>query len=48
MAVNTYLSTIISKKQKLSKQKEQGQNDGYREHFDGYWMGGVVGEWVKS
>ena len=34
MAVYTYLLTIESKKQ--SKQEEQRQNHGYKEHFDGY------------
>ena len=35
---NTNLSTIESKK--LSKQEEQRQNHGYREHFHGCQMGG--------
>ena len=39
MAKSTYLSTIESKKQ--SKQEEQRQNHGYRECFDGCWMGEV-------
>ena len=50
MAVNTYLSTIESKN-KLSKQEEQRQNHGYREHFDGCQMGwryGGVGEEVRG
>ena len=34
MAVNMYLSTNESKN-KLSRQEEQRQNNGYREHFDG-------------
>ena len=38
MAKNTYLSRI-DLKNKLSKQEEQGQNHGYREHFDGCQMG---------
>ena len=43
MAINTYLSTIESKK--LSKQ-EQRQNHGYRERFDSCQMGGDGGEGV--
>ena len=39
-----YKSTTESKK---SKQEEQRQNHGYREHFDGCHMVGAVGEWVK-
>ena len=35
MAINTYLSTIGSKN-KLNKQKEERQNHGYEEGFDGY------------
>ena len=49
MAVNTYLSTIESKK--LSKQEEQRQNHGYRESFDGCLMGGKcegMGEQVRG
>ena len=37
MAINTYISTIESKK---NRQAEQKQNPGYREHFDGCQMGG--------
>ena len=43
MAINTYLSTIESKKNKLSKQKEQRQNHGCGEYFDGYKMEGRCG-----
>ena len=46
MAISTYLSAIESKN-KLSKQEEQRQNHGYREHFDGCQIKGGVGEWVK-
>ena len=42
MAINTYLSTIESKN-KLSKQEEQRQYHGYRDHFDVYQMGGRCG-----
>ena len=42
MTINTYLSTTESKN-KLSKQEDQRQNQGYREHFDGCQMGGVCG-----
>ena len=38
MAINTYLSTIESKKQ--NKQAEQKENNRYRERFDGSQMGG--------
>ena len=41
MAINTYLSTIESKK--LSKQEEQRQNHGYSELFVGCQMGGGCG-----
>ena len=37
MATNTYLSSIESKKNKLSKNRE---NHGYGERFDGCQMGG--------
>ena len=37
MAINTYISTIESKKQ-TNKQEEQRQNHGYRECFDGCQM----------
>ena len=46
MAINTYVSTIESKKKKpnkLSKQEEKRQNHGYGECFDGCQMGGGVG-----
>ena len=42
MAINTYLSTIESKKQ--TKQTRITENHGYREHFNGCQMGGSVGE----
>ena len=51
MVKNTYLSTIESKKNKLSKQEEQPQNHGYREHFDDCQMGvrcGGMGEEVRG
>ena len=41
MAINTYLSTIESKKQ--NKQAEQKENHRHREHFDGCQMG-----WMKK
>ena len=50
MAINTYLSTIESKKTKLNKQ-EQRQNHGYGELFDGCQMKGVcegMGEEVRG
>ena len=46
MAINTYLSTIESKKQ--NNQTEQKQNHRYREHFDGCHMEGGSGGWVKN
>ena len=46
MAINTYISTIESKKQ-TNKQEEQRQNHGYRGHFDGCKRGDGTGEWVK-
>ena len=33
----------LNLKNKLSKQEEQRQNHGYREHFDGCQMGGRCG-----
>ena len=49
IAINTYLSTIESKKQnKINKQAEQKQNHRYRECFDGCQRGGVLGGWVKK
>ena len=33
----------LNLKNKLSKQEEQRQNHGCREHFDGYQMGGECG-----
>ena len=50
MAINTYISTIESKKQ-TNKQEEQRQNHGYREHFDGCKRGGGyrrMGEKVRD
>ena len=41
MAINTYLSTIDSKKQ--SKQEEQRQNHGYGMHIDGCQIEGGRG-----
>ena len=38
----------LNLKNKLSKQKEQRQNHGYREHFDVCQTEGCVGEWVKK
>ena len=49
MAINTYCQLNI--KNKLSKQEEQRQNYGYREHFDGCQMGGGsegIGEEVRG
>ena len=48
MATNTYLSSIESKKNKLSKNRE---NHGYGERFDGCQMGwgfGEMGEEVRG
>ena len=42
MEINTYLSTIESKKKNLSKQ-ELRQNHGYKECFDGCQMRGRCG-----
>ena len=47
MAINTYLSTIESKKQ-TKQTKEQKQNHGYRECFDGCQTVGVWGEKVRG
>ena len=50
MAINTYLSTIKSKKQ-TKQTEEQKQNHGYREGFDGCQMGGEcrgMGEEVRG
>ena len=46
IALNTYLSTIDSKKQ--SKQAEQNRNLGYRECFDGCQVGGGRGMGEKE
>ena len=51
MVKNTNLSTTESKKNKLSKQEEERQNHGYREHFNGCQIGGVcrgMGKKVKE
>ena len=40
MTINTYLSTIESKK---NKEKKKGQNHRYGEPFDGYQVGGECG-----
>ena len=37
----------LNLKNKLSKQEEQRQNHGYREHFDVCQMGFCVEEWLK-
>ena len=50
MVANTY-PTIECKKTQLSKQEEQRQNHGYREHFDGCQIGGEcegMGEEVRG
>ena len=44
MATKPQLSTTESKKNKQSKQPEQEQNQSYREHLDGYQLGGRKGE----
>ena len=45
LTTNLQLLTTKPNKNKLSKQEEQRQNHGYREHFDGCQMGGwCVGE----
>ena len=46
MAIHTNLSTIESKKQ--NKQAEQKQNLRFREHLDGYQMGGGSEGWAKK
>ena len=46
MTMNTYLSSIESIKQ--NKQTEQKQTHRYREHCEGYQMGGGAGEWVNK
>ena len=41
----------LNLKNKLSKQEEQRQNHGYREHFDGYQIvgqSGAMGEGIKK
>ena len=49
MAINTYLSTIQSKKQ--NEHAKQKQTRRYREHVDSCQIGGVrgggIGDWVK-
>ena len=47
MTTNSQLSTIESKKDKLSKQLEQEQNHRYGDHLKGYQLGGGGGEWEK-
>ena len=42
MAINTYLSTIESKKQ-TKQTRKQGQNHRCGERFDGWQMGGGFG-----
>ena len=37
----------LNLKNKLNKQEEQRQDQGYGECFDGYQMGSAVGKWVK-
>ena len=37
----------LNLKTKLSKQEDQRQNHGYREHLNGSQWGGGVGQWVK-
>ena len=46
MVINTYLSTIDSKKQ--NKQAEWKQNHRYRVHFDSCQVGGGLGVWAKK
>ena len=46
MAINTYLSTIGSKKQ--NKQTSRTETESYRECFDSWHMGGGLGEGWKS
>ena len=40
---NIHIYQQLNLKNKLSKQGEQRQNHGYRQHFDGYQMGGGCG-----
>ena len=47
MAINAYISTIVSKKKK-TKQAEQKQNHRYRQHVDGFHMGPGSGEWLEK
>ena len=46
MAINIYLSTLVSKKQ--NKQAAQKQNHRYRECFEGCQIGGALGVWLKK
>ena len=39
-AINSQLSTTESKKNKLSKQPEQEQNQRHGDHLEGYQLGG--------
>ena len=43
IAINSQLSTIECKKNKLSKQAEQKQNHRYGDYFEGYQFGGRRG-----
>ena len=45
MSINTYLSTVESKKQnkQTRRTEKQRQNPGYGERFDGCQMGGGCG-----
>ena len=46
-----HINQQLNLKNKLSKQKEQRQNHGYREHFDGCQIGkrfGGAGEEVRG
>ena len=40
---NIHIYQQLNLKNKLSKQEEQRQNHGYREHFDGCQIGGSSG-----
>ena len=46
IAINTYLSTIESKRN--GQAEEQKQTHTHREHFDSCEMGGELGGWVKK
>ena len=47
MTINTYLSTIESKK-KINEQAEQKQTHTYREHFRSCRMKGGLGEGINK